>query len=120
MIFKSHVLGQKLTNTLLLLVFHYQGMKSYKSRRTEDLVEQFREHDIILTTYSVLSSEIHYATLAPKRNMRMWKKYGAKKSPLVDICWWRVCLDEAQMVDGGFSNAAGSYSPMGESHQSVC
>lgn len=66
--------------------------------------------DVVLTTYSVLSSEIHYAG----GGSRGWLRRGINddplkdrsKSPLVKISWWRVCLDEAQMVERGVSNAA--------------
>lgn len=64
------------------------------------------QYDVVLTTYNVLSSEIHFTKQAPQRSLRGKKVYKAKRSPLVDISWWRVCLDEAQMIEGGVSNAA--------------
>ncbi|KZF24694.1 hypothetical protein L228DRAFT_228741 [Xylona heveae TC161] len=72
----------------------------------DELVSILMEHDVVLTTYSVLSSEIHYANAPLQRNLRHLKRYEAKRSPLVQISWWRVCLDEAQMVENGVSNAA--------------
>ena len=52
----------------------------------------------------------HYADttslLQPERNMRQEKRYARKRSPLTQIDWWRVVLDEAQMVENGVSNAA--------------
>lgn len=38
--------------------------------------------------------------------MRQEKRYERKQSPLTQIDWWRVVLDEAQMVENGVSNAA--------------
>ena len=38
--------------------------------------------------------------------MRQEKRYARKRSPLTQIDWWRVVLDEAQMVENGVSNAA--------------
>ena len=69
-------------------------------------VENLLSYDVVLTTYSVLSREIHFANTAPNRNLRHGKKHPARKSPLVQISWWRVCLDEAQMVESGVSQAA--------------
>lgn len=65
-------------------------MKSYKKLTAADLVKTFAKHDVVLTTYPILSSEIHYARPGPDRNMRGEKKYAAKKSPLVEVFWWRV------------------------------
>lgn len=42
----------------------------------------------------------------PERNLRERKRYERKQSPLTKIDWWRVVLDEAQMVESGVSNAA--------------
>lgn len=71
-----------------------------------DTVEKLCSYEIVLTTYDVLSSEYHYAQEIPMRNMRHERVYEIKRSPLMEISWWRCCLDEAQMVDGGVSNAA--------------
>lgn len=77
-------------NCSVFLVFSYEGLKSCKKLTTADLVKIFTEHDVVLTTYPILSSEIHYAQPSPVRNMRALKKYAAEKSPLVEVCWWRV------------------------------
>ena len=61
----------------------------------------------MLTTYNVLAKEIHYtAGNQTDRNMRQQKRYEPEQSPLAQIDWWRVVLDEAQMVESGVSNAA--------------
>ncbi|KAM0335736.1 hypothetical protein ACHAQA_000786 [Verticillium albo-atrum] len=63
-------------------------------------------HDVIVTTYKTLSAEIHYATKPPERSRRREREYERPKSPLTQISWWRVCLDEAQMIETGVSAAA--------------
>ncbi|KAL9052532.1 MAG: hypothetical protein Q9162_005336 [Coniocarpon cinnabarinum] len=83
-------------------VFHYKGVKQSEDR----IMDTLREQDIVVTTYQVLASEIHYANEKPQRNMRHQKKYVQRRSPLVKILWWRVCLDEAQMIESGVSSAA--------------
>jgi len=88
-----------------LKVFHYTGLKG-KDTDVNIIERNFMEHDIVLTTYTVLAAEIHYAREAPKRNLRREKVYVQRRSPLVSLSWWRVCLDEAQMIESGVSNAA--------------
>lgn len=88
-----------------LKVFHYTGVKR-KDIDDEAIKRNLMEQDIVLTTYTVLASEIHYAREAPKRALRNEKVYVQRRSPLVGLSWWRVCLDEAQMIESGVSNAA--------------
>ncbi|KAJ6263409.1 hypothetical protein Dda_1972 [Drechslerella dactyloides] len=71
-----------------------------------ELVDYLLEYDIVLSSYNVLASELHYAERPPERSMRHQKRYERRSCPLVEISWWRVCLDEAQMIENGVSNAA--------------
>jgi E3 ubiquitin-protein ligase SHPRH len=89
-----------------LKVFNYKGVKSYPELDPRQLLDRLSNHDVVFTTYNVLSSEIHYSLPAPDRRLRTAKKYAAPKSPLIQLLWWRVCLDEAQMIESGVSNAA--------------
>ncbi|KAK5090519.1 hypothetical protein LTR05_000692 [Lithohypha guttulata] len=88
-----------------LRVFHYAGIKS-SSKRKDDIVRVLAEQDVVLTTYSVIASEIHYVQEAPDRNLRSRPRRTPPKSPLTQLLWWRCLLDEAQMVESGVSNAA--------------
>ena len=90
-----------------LKVMVYEGIRS-ASKKTleEEIVNKLMEHDIVLSTYNVLAGEIHFAGTTPERSLRYEKQYRRKLSPLVQINWWRVLLDEAQMVESGVSNAA--------------
>ena len=54
------------------------------------LVDELLSYDIVLATYPVLSSELHYAIKPPERCMRYEKKYERRLCPLVEISWWRV------------------------------
>lgn len=89
-----------------LQVFHYTGIHRHQKLSDKELIELMADNDVVLTTYNVLAREIHYSGNAPKRNFRHEKRFEPRKSPLVSISWWRVCLDEAQMVENGVSNAA--------------
>ncbi|KAI9800596.1 MAG: hypothetical protein M1833_003254 [Piccolia ochrophora] len=90
-----------------LNVLHYEGMHSkMKDEAYDKLLEDIVSTDVVLTTYPVLAREIHFAEAGPDRKLRRTKKYQSRRSPLVQTQWWRVCLDEAQMVEGGVSNSA--------------
>ncbi|KAL9095658.1 MAG: hypothetical protein Q9165_002090 [Trypethelium subeluteriae] len=92
-----------------LRVMHYEGLPSIKKSSDlvdDGLIQEMLKHDVVVTTYNVLSQEIHYADSIPDRSLRHEKKYERRRSPLVQISWWRVCLDEAQMVESGVSAAA--------------
>ncbi|KAF5027329.1 hypothetical protein F66182_573 [Fusarium sp. NRRL 66182] len=84
----------------------YKGRKKMSQIDEQQTVEELAYHDIIITTYSVLSAELHYTTTCPERSRRHERVYARPKSPLVQLSWWRLCLDEAQMIENGYSQAA--------------
>ena len=64
--------------------------------------------DIVLTTFQTLMSELTHSDDNPyvpsgetssKRHSRREKRYRIVPSPLLNIQWWRVALDEAQRVE---------------------
>ncbi|KAL2396397.1 putative ATP-dependent helicase [Exophiala dermatitidis] len=88
-----------------LRVHHYQGLSSYR-KKGDALIEELLDQDVVLTTYNVIAKEIHYVMEKPDRYLRTRPRVEPPKSPLTQIWWWRVCLDEAQMVESGVSSAA--------------
>ncbi|KAF5606885.1 rad8 and Rdh54p [Fusarium subglutinans] len=84
----------------------YEGRKRISEADEQQATDELAGHDIILTTYSVLSSELHFTITPPERSRRHARVYDRPKSPLVQISWWRICLDEAQMIESGYSQAA--------------
>ncbi|TGO16336.1 hypothetical protein BTUL_0029g00260 [Botrytis tulipae] len=89
-----------------LKVTYYEGIKS-RTLQYETIMNDFATSDIVITTYSILASEINFTSLNPERTtLRRESKYQRLKSPLMKFSWWRVCLDEAQMVENGVSKAA--------------
>ncbi|KAL9099973.1 MAG: hypothetical protein Q9163_004599 [Psora crenata] len=89
-----------------LKVMHYDGLRfECQKKNYTELLQKFLVHDVVLTTYQVLAKEIYYVE-AVQRNLRHEKKYEKPRSPLTRVNWWRVILDEAQMVESGVSNAA--------------
>ncbi|XP_066524959.1 E3 ubiquitin-protein ligase SHPRH [Hoplias malabaricus] len=90
-----------------LRVLVYQGVKRHGFIQPHVLAEQ----DVVITTYDVLRSELNYVDLPHSnskdgRRFRNQKRYMAVPSPLVAVEWWRVCLDEAQMVECTTAKAA--------------
>ncbi|GJJ71560.1 E3 ubiquitin-protein ligase SHPRH [Entomortierella parvispora] len=61
--------------------------------------EELASYDIVLTTYPALAKEINY-TQQYDRPRRFERLYVPRQSPFVKIHWWRVCLDEAQLIEG--------------------
>lgn len=89
-----------------LQVYHYEGIKRGQEDKDHLTIEELAEYDVVLTTYNVIAREIHYSGANPARSLRHTKRFEPRKTPLVRISWWRICLDEAQMVESGVSNAA--------------
>ncbi|TKS86976.1 E3 ubiquitin-protein ligase SHPRH [Collichthys lucidus] len=90
-----------------LRVLVYQGVKKHGFIQPHVLAEQ----DVVITTYDVLRSELNYVDIPHSnskdgRRFRNQKRYMAIPSPLVAVEWWRICLDEAQMVECPTAKAA--------------
>ena len=95
------------THAPSLHVIHYEGIQRHQNDYdNEQLVRELSSCDVVVTTYNVLAKEIYYAEETPERSLRNRKRFPPRKTPLVQISWWRVCLDEAQMIESGVGNAA--------------
>ncbi|KAK1894352.1 E3 ubiquitin-protein ligase SHPRH, partial [Dissostichus eleginoides] len=98
---QRHVHGSELR------VLVYQGVKRHGFLQPRLLAQQ----DVVITTYDVLRSELNYVDIPHSnsedgRRFRNRKRYMAVPSPLVAVQWWRICLDEAQMVECPTAKAA--------------
>ena len=85
----------------------YKGSKEmgYMQPRT------LASYDIVVTTYETLAAETNYVDLphsnsSEGRRFRNPKRYMAMPSPIVCIEWWRICLDEAQMIESTTTKTA--------------
>nr|XP_018918155.1 PREDICTED: E3 ubiquitin-protein ligase SHPRH [Bemisia tabaci]XP_018918156.1 PREDICTED: E3 ubiquitin-protein ligase SHPRH [Bemisia tabaci] len=81
-----------------LKVLRYEGV------RTSGYIQPstIAEYDVLLTTYESLAKELNYVSGDDEnatRSLRHAKRYFSPQSPLICVQWWRVCLDEAQMVE---------------------
>lgn len=64
-------------------------------------------YDLILTDYSVLSDELYFLdSIQRPEHMRRQPQYMNPKSPLAMVEWWRVCLDEAQMIETALNRSS--------------
>ncbi|KAG4074367.1 hypothetical protein HA402_008776 [Bradysia odoriphaga] len=85
----------KRIQTGAMSVFVYVGSKSCKWISPTKLAS----HDVILTDYETLRSEFDFtARNASTRVLRNSSTTIKRKSPLLRMNFWRVCLDESQMV----------------------
>jgi E3 ubiquitin-protein ligase SHPRH len=89
-----------------LTVTHYEGIKGHGKKNLSQLQERLATSDVVVTTYSVLAAEINFTALNPEKSLRRESKYPRPKSPLMQLSWWRVIMDEAQMIESGVSKAA--------------
>lgn len=91
-----------------LRVMHYEGIPpvTKKTDETKVLEDLTQNHDVVLTTYQVLAREVHFAEDPPDRNMRRARKFERKRSPLIQVQFWRAVMDEAQMIETSVTAAA--------------
>ncbi|KDN37235.1 hypothetical protein K437DRAFT_259885 [Tilletiaria anomala UBC 951] len=63
-----------------------------------DFAQRF---DVIIVSFPVLSHELHTARTAPERSRRKERKYERPRSPLIQLEFHRVCVDEVQLFSKG-------------------
>lgn len=72
--------------------------------RSFDWPTEANKYDVIITTYQVLKADFDVARAVPTRPRRENVTYSnveRPRSPLVVCEWYRVVMDEVQMVGGG-------------------
>jgi E3 ubiquitin-protein ligase SHPRH len=74
--------------------------------RDFDPAQLAKDYDVVLITYEVLKKQIYRARPEAKRSLRGERKYERQKDPFTPILWWRVVMDEVQMIQGVTTNAA--------------
>ncbi|XP_031278860.1 E3 ubiquitin-protein ligase SHPRH [Pistacia vera] len=85
----------------------YEGVRNSSLSDTSVMdISELVSADIVLTTYDVLKEDLSHDSdrhEGDRRLMRFQKRYPVIPTLLTRIFWWRICLDEAQVVE---SNAA--------------
>ncbi|KAL3653381.1 hypothetical protein CASFOL_003062 [Castilleja foliolosa] len=71
-------------------------------------IDELLSADIVLTTYETLKEDLPHDSErheGDRRFLRYMKRYPVVPTLLTRILWWRICLDEAQMVEGNAAAA---------------
>ncbi|XP_034237613.1 E3 ubiquitin-protein ligase SHPRH isoform X2 [Thrips palmi] len=91
----------------------------YKGVKTDGFLQPYfyADYDLILTTYDVLRRELVLSEVHKGRSLRFEKRYFTPTCPLLCVDFWRICLDEAQMVEGTASKAAEMVSRLSAVHR---
>ncbi|XP_065889670.1 E3 ubiquitin-protein ligase SHPRH-like isoform X2 [Dysidea avara] len=99
----------------ILKVLYYRGIKLDGYITPPEMAT----YDIVLTTYEVLKTEVYFSDNQKEfsRVLRHPKKYLPPRTPLSLLHWWRICLDEAQMIEGKYTNAARMVQQLSASHR---
>ncbi|KAG8380997.1 hypothetical protein BUALT_Bualt06G0075000 [Buddleja alternifolia] len=87
----------------------YEGVRhtSFSDEPVTD-INELLSADIVLTTYEVLKEDLPHDSErheGDRRFMRYKKRYPVVPTLLTRVLWWRICLDEAQMVEGNAAAA---------------
>lgn len=83
-----------------LRAIYYEGVNAAK-------YDDLAEYDIVVTSYTVLSADLWYAIPNTSgRTLRNPPAHEKRQSPLMEYEFWRVVMDEAQMIQSGHSKAS--------------
>jgi E3 ubiquitin-protein ligase SHPRH len=77
---------------------------SYSRRDRGDWCSYINTFDVCITTYNILQQEFNVARAPPDRPRRedvIYSNIERPRSPLIMCEWYRVIMDEVQMVGGG-------------------
>lgn len=88
-----------------MTVFHYLGYNGVKekfnTKNINNIVTELSKFDVIITTYNIINTEIHYtqynANQRSRRNQNNTPRYDYS-SPLSLMEFFRIILDEVQML----------------------
>ncbi|XP_021758247.1 E3 ubiquitin-protein ligase SHPRH-like isoform X1 [Chenopodium quinoa] len=98
------------TNPGSMRTYVYEGVKEKSSSNSTALdINELVSADIVLTTYDVLRDDLSHDSErheGDRRLMRYGKRYPVIPTLLTRVLWWRICLDEAQMVESSVVAAA--------------
>ncbi|WFC97941.1 RING-type E3 ubiquitin transferase [Malassezia yamatoensis] len=79
---------------------HKQAAIDLKRSEYTSWVEWAKHLDVIVVSFETLTKELAVSTKAPVRNLRHPAQYERPRSPLVQLAFWRIVMDEVQLVGG--------------------
>ncbi|EIE26712.1 hypothetical protein COCSUDRAFT_59229 [Coccomyxa subellipsoidea C-169] len=92
---------------LKVLVYEHAGLDAERGAPSKGLsARDFAAADVVLTTYETLQKDVNRQGNVTTYALRQAKKYEVLPTPLTRLRWWRVCLDEAQLVESTTAKAA--------------
>lgn len=87
----------------------YEGVRNNSLSQTPlPDIKELLSANIVLTTYDVLKEDLSHDSdrhEGDRRALRFEKRYPVVPTLLTRILWWRICLDEAQMVENNAASA---------------
>ncbi|XP_057442384.1 uncharacterized protein LOC130734094 isoform X2 [Lotus japonicus] len=87
----------------------YEGVRDTSFSNTSLMdISDLASADIVITTYDVLKEDLSHDSdrhEGDRHLLRFQKRYPVIPTLLTRIYWWRVCLDEAQMVESNATAA---------------
>lgn len=89
-------------------VIKYLGQEQPKSNASSRVVtpNDLADADIVLTTYDVLRHDLYRnPDRTAGRSLRYEKRYHIVPTPLTSVKFWRIVVDEAQMVESSTAKA---------------
>ncbi|KAJ4825655.1 hypothetical protein Tsubulata_038885 [Turnera subulata] len=92
-----------------LKTYIYEGVRDTSLSNSSAVdISELVNSDIVLTTYDVLKEDLSHDSdrhEGDRHFLRFQKRYPVIPTLLTRIFWWRVCLDEAQMVESNTAAA---------------
>ena len=92
-----------------LKIFVYEGQPQWGCERqgTGKVVNarDLANADIVLTTYDVLRKDLDHCSTELGMTLRQKKRYKIIPTPLTRLSFWRIVVDEAQMVENSTAAA---------------
>ncbi|VDK86818.1 unnamed protein product [Litomosoides sigmodontis] len=74
----------------------YRGLVNDGYKHPEYLATQ----DVVICSFETLRQEVYFVEARPRLDsLRYGKRHHIAPTPLLAVEWWRVCIDEAQMVE---------------------
>ncbi|KAL0556995.1 hypothetical protein IC582_005513 [Cucumis melo] len=116
---QAEILRHTRPGSIKLLV--YEGVRDTSLLGTLSVqINDLINSDIVLTSYDVLKEDLSHDSdrhEGDRRFMRFQKRYPVIPTPLTRIFWWRICLDEGQMVESNATAATEMASRLYASHR---
>ncbi|WFD18260.1 RING-type E3 ubiquitin transferase [Malassezia caprae] len=94
-----------------LRVYSYTGHRDAAAHRAQAGHTSWgawaQDMDVMVVSFETLARDLAASHAAPVRSLRHPKKYERPRSPLVQLDFWRVVMDEVQLVGGNAARTMG-------------